>query len=369
MSEKLWQKLGRSIINAGNLPMPVSNTLVELLKLIVTEDQANFIVKVFKKPSVNLEQLEQNTELRGAALDKMLDDLMNAGVISGTQSRRTGAQVYRLLEPFPGMFEFQLMRPGESEREKKLAATFDKLFEEMGQATQKIYDSFVPQVKNYPPIDRTIPVERELKDVGEKILPLEDIRKIVESNDDIALALCYCRHEKDLLNEPCKLNGPRKNCFLFGKTAKFCIEHKFADPVSKEEALKIMREAETFGLVHKVMHVGSDINREVNAVCNCCNCCCGIFQLYRRGVLPFYTTTSYIAKISEQDCTNCGSCVEKCPMEALSQGDTTTVLDTERCIGCGVCTEVCPQDPKGIKLERTGPRTVFVPPPRRSTPN
>ncbi len=369
MSEKLWQKLGRTVVNAGQLPVPVSNTFVELLKMIVTEEQANFLITTFKRPSLSREQLEQYTDLRGSALDKMLDDLMNVGMISGTQGRRTGAQVYRLLQPFPGMFEFQLMRPGESDRDKKLASMFDKLFDEMGLATQNIYDSFMPQVKNYPPVDRTIPVEHELKDVGEKILPLEDIKKIVERNDDIAIALCYCRHEKDLLNEPCKRNGPRKNCFLFGKSAKFAIDHNFAEPVSKGDALKIIRESEKYGLVHKVFHVGSEIDREENAICNCCDCCCGMFQLYHRGVIPFYTTTSYIAKVSEQDCVNCGTCVEKCPIEALSQGDATAELNKERCIGCGVCTEVCPEDPKGIKLERTGIRQVFVLPKRKNPPN
>ncbi len=364
MSEKLWQKLGRAIVNAGTLPIPVSVTLIDLLKMIITEDQATFITTVFKKPSLTREQLEANTDLPAVALDKTLDDLMNQGIISCTQSRSTGATVYRLLQPFPAMFEFQLMRPGESDREKTLAAQFDKLFEEMGQTTQKIYDSFMPQVKNYPPIDRTIPIERELKDIGEKILPPEDIKRVVESNDPIALALCYCRHEKDLLNEPCKLNAPRKNCFLFGKTAKFSIDHNFAEPVTKEEALKIMREAEQSGLVHKVIHVGADIDREVNAVCNCCSCCCGIFQMYYRGVLPFFTTTSYLAKVNDQNCVNCGTCVEKCPMQAISQGDAVAVIDQGRCIGCGVCTEVCPEDPKGIKLERTGPHTIFVPPPR-----
>jgi Pyruvate/2-oxoacid:ferredoxin oxidoreductase delta subunit len=227
----------------------------------------------------------------------------------------------------------------------------------------------MPQVKNYPPIDRTIPIEEELQDVGEKILPLEDIKKIIDRNDDIGLALCYCRHEKDLLGEPCKRNAPRKNCFLFGKSAKFAIEHDFAELVSKEDALKIMRDSEKYGLVHKVFHVAGDIDREENAVCNCCNCCCGIFELFNRGVLPFFTTTSYISKVIEENCINCGTCVEKCPMQALSQGDSIAILDTDRCIGCGVCVEVCPQDPKGIKLERTGIRQVFVLPPKKDLSN
>ncbi len=45
-SEKIWYKAARTIVKAGQLPMVVNETLIELLKLIMTEDQAKFIIKL-----------------------------------------------------------------------------------------------------------------------------------------------------------------------------------------------------------------------------------------------------------------------------------------------------------------------------------
>ncbi len=48
-------------------------------------------------------------------------------------------------------------------------------------------------------------------------------------------------------------------------------------------------------------------------------------------------------KITE-DCVACGSCVDECPVEAISEGDDIYVIDPELCTDCGSCVEVCPND-------------------------
>ncbi|OQA00376.1 MAG: Ferredoxin [Bacteroidetes bacterium ADurb.Bin408] len=45
-------------------------------------------------------------------------------------------------------------------------------------------------------------------------------------------------------------------------------------------------------------------------------------------------------KISE-DCTACGSCIDECPVEAISEGDIYKI-DPEICTDCGSCADVCP---------------------------
>ncbi|MHA1273742.1 MAG: 4Fe-4S binding protein [Promethearchaeota archaeon] len=367
MSEKLWYKVARTIVKAGGMPFPISDTLIELLQLIISDDQAQFITKVFsRKPNLNMDEIKKRIDMPEEEILKILNDLQYRGVISGTKSRTTGITVYRLQPPFPGIFEYQLMRPGEGEREKKLAALFDKLFEEMSSMTSKNYDALVSQYKKFPPVDRVIPVEEEVK-VGEDIiLSGDDVRKIVEMNEDIAVAYCYCRHEKDLLGEPCKLNAPRENCLLFGKSAQFAIEYDFAKRISKEDTLKILKEAEDVGLVHKAFHVHQDPNRDLEAICNCCPCCCGIFQLYHRGVMPFHTITNYLAMVNKEDCVGCGTCTEMCPMEAIELVDTIASVNENRCIGCGICAHHCPES--AIHLKRMeSPRYVFLPPPKKAT--
>jgi len=121
-------------------------------------------------------------------------------------------------------------------------------------------------------------------------------------------------------------------------------------------------------LVHKAFHIHQNPERDLEAICNCCSCCCGIFQLYKIGALPFHTLTSYIAQVDDDQCIGCETCIEKCPMDAIELSDEDKAkINEDKCIGCGVCAHFCPQDPKAITLHRTGPRNVFVPPPRVKT--
>ena len=45
-------------------------------------------------------------------------------------------------------------------------------------------------------------------------------------------------------------------------------------------------------------------------------------------------------KISDE-CTACGTCIDECPVDAISEGDIY-VIDPELCTDCGSCAEVCP---------------------------
>jgi len=45
-------------------------------------------------------------------------------------------------------------------------------------------------------------------------------------------------------------------------------------------------------------------------------------------------------KISE-DCTACGTCIDECPVEAISPGDIYKI-DPNICSDCGTCADVCP---------------------------
>lgn len=54
-------------------------------------------------------------------------------------------------------------------------------------------------------------------------------------------------------------------------------------------------------------------------------------------------------KISE-DCISCGACESECPNEAISEGETTYVIDPDKCTECvgahdtSQCAEICPVD-------------------------
>ena len=41
-------------------------------------------------------------------------------------------------------------------------------------------------------------------------------------------------------------------------------------------------------------------------------------------------------------CVSCGTCAGECPVEAITAGDATYVIDPEICIDCGACESACP---------------------------
>lgn len=47
-------------------------------------------------------------------------------------------------------------------------------------------------------------------------------------------------------------------------------------------------------------------------------------------------------KINDE-CVACGTCIEECPEEAITEGDVY-VIDAGKCSDCGSCLEVCPTD-------------------------
>jgi ferredoxin len=48
------------------------------------------------------------------------------------------------------------------------------------------------------------------------------------------------------------------------------------------------------------------------------------------------------AVIDAQKCTGCESCLESCPLEAISMKDSIAVVDAETCGDCGACVDACP---------------------------
>jgi len=48
------------------------------------------------------------------------------------------------------------------------------------------------------------------------------------------------------------------------------------------------------------------------------------------------------AKIDEEKCTGCESCVDECPSEAISMVEEKAKVDEDACVDCGACVDACP---------------------------
>ncbi len=42
-----------------------------------------------------------------------------------------------------------------------------------------------------------------------------------------------------------------------------------------------------------------------------------------------------------EECLACGSCIDSCPVEAISEGDIY-FIDPDKCENCGACVDECP---------------------------
>ncbi len=375
--DEKYKKAARVIAMAGRLPFPVNETLIEILKYLIDENDLDFIMAFKLKKSQTMEELKKMSKLSEDEILKKVESLAKKGVIFNQPSSK-GIMVYRLLPlMMVGPFEYIFMSKLEhSEENKKLADLFKKLFDETKEIVQEKYDSLLPLFQKYPPIDRTMPilentvagdkiqisVNEDIEVPEETIILTQDVKELINKFDDIAVGHCFCRHHKDLLGNSCKQTDVRENCLTFGKSARYTSEQGFARMITKDEALRIMRESEEAGLVHKAFHTHEDITKTETSICNCCQDCCATFEMWRDGVLPLMNWTNYLSKIDKDKCIGCGTCLEKCPTEAI-QGDDNNKAErkAEWCIGCGVCAHFCPENAISL-LE--GMRKVFIPPPR-----
>lgn len=363
-TDQLFQEAASTIIKSGFLPMEITDTVIELMHVLLTEEQAD-LVRKFKKP-MQMDEIKKAYGLETDVLERILNELMTTGVIMGVPNRTSGVVTYRLMPILPGIFEYTMMRGSKEEKDKKLAQLYDKIFDEFTDLVQDNYDDFLPVLKAIPPITRVIPVNTTVEEAAiDTVYPLEDVMLIVDKFDTVAVAHCYCRVEKDLLDKPCQVTNERKNCLLFGQTAQFAINYKFGEEISKEKAKEILIKSSEDGLVHKTFHKNQDIEKDEFALCNCCKCCCQTFGMYYRGMAPSHNYSSHLAIVNDEECIACEQCIEACPLEMISlteDGDSVSVNEAG-CIGCGVCAVQCPNE--AIKLKRTERRAVFIAPHRR----
>ena len=232
--------------------------------------------------------------------------------------------------PFvPGIFEFQFMRGTKTERDKRLAKLIHayKTALDAGQGPPKV---------TYP-TSRVIPVDRKIQ-AENTIHTYHQVASYIERYRPLAVSTCFCRHEAKLLDEKDDCGKPDEVCMQFGMGAQFVIDRKMGRQISKEEAMEILKQTEEAGLVHAAIN-----RQEIDFLCNCCSCHCMILKTALAQPKPGLSLNSgFKPQHGSEKCMACGSCIDRCPTEALVMGDEDVpVLNSDLCIGCGVCATGC----------------------------
>ncbi|MHA1265832.1 MAG: ATP-binding protein [Candidatus Helarchaeota archaeon] len=377
--KKRFKRAAKTIIAAGPMPFPLTDTFIKILEYYLDEDDLE-LIKAFKiKPSLTMDQLKKKLkDWDEKKIEAQANALAKKGFIFNQPSSK-GFMVYRLMPiVMIGAFEYQFMKAlpkdeASLKRLQEIAELYEKLMRELAGAVQKNYDSITVAFEKNPPFDRTVPLQTNVTgktieinktiDAEEQVLPAQTVEDIINKFDDIAVGNCFCRQYREMLGENFDYLGIGPEvCFTFGKSARHVIQQGFGRRVTKEEAMEIMKKVEEAGLIHKAFHNKSDITKEENSICNCHPAYCDNFRLHREGAFPILNTTFFLAQVDQDTCVGCGTCEEKCPMQAISVGaENKAEVNEERCIGCGVCAHFCPE--AAISLLE-GQRKVYIPPPR-----
>ena len=200
---------------------------------------------------------------------------------------------------------------------------------------------------------RVIPVSKSIS-AEMNIMPYEQAEDIIQKQSKIVVAPCICRKEHTMMGKGC--NRLLEACLIFGSGAYYYEKNGLGRSISHEEALEILKNSFKDGLV---LQPGN--SQKPTNICMCCGCCCQILKNLKTLEKPAKAVcSSYYAVISEDDCTACGTCADRCQVDAITVDGDSARIHLERCIGCGLCVVSCDFDAICMKEKDEADR--WVPP-------
>lgn len=334
--EKLALHLDR--LPAG-FPRTDSGVELRILRKLFTPEEARLAVLLSLKPEP-VESLAERAGMPREELAPKLEEMARKGLIfrlrKGDEARYMAAQFVI------GIWEYHV-----NALDEELIALVNEyipVFFEKSMALK------TPQL-------RTIPLPRSITP-EQSVMPYEEARRIIAEQDKIVVAPCICRKEHSMVGKSC--DRPVETCLVFGSGAQYYEENGLGRPIDHEEALKILQMAEEHALVLQPSNAQKVMN-----ICLCCGCCCQILKNLKRLPRPAdFVVSSFVARVRDQDCIGCETCVERCQMEAVAVVDGIARVAEERCIGCGLCVPTCPEDamalePKPEDQKKTPPAHPF----------
>ena len=165
----------------------------------------------------------------------------------------------------------------------------------------------------------------------DKVMTLEEaLAAIREDPRPIYLNECDCRS----LTGDC--GKPTRTCLTYKNGPNTFADRGLSKPLTKEEAVEIVREADRNGLMHTTMSGG---------FCNCCSDCCYLFRAQRRaGTYGIWPAAKWVISYDAGKCIGCGLCAKRCWLRVFRKENKEILFDPARCAGCGLCVSTCPKD-------------------------
>jgi H+/Na+-translocating ferredoxin:NAD+ oxidoreductase subunit B len=334
MSEIPYEKLAEALDRLPNgFPRTESGIELRILKKLFSPEEAALEAQLTGTWE-SLDHIAERLEIPARDLRGQLSALAKRGLT--WIDRREGKAFFRLAPFVVGFYEEQV---GIIDHE--LAHMVEEYFRQGGAK-----GIMQPQ----PALHRVLPAQGAVK--SEWVLPYDDVKLILENAKTFNVRDCICRIEQGLLGTR-KCDFPLDICISFSEHEREPVE----GDISKEQALALLEKSEQIGLVHTV----SNVTTGLGYVCNCCGCCCGILRgITEYGIANSVAYANYFAVIDPNLCIGCGTCIERCQVDAILDRDGVSVVQVENCIGCGLCVTGCLEG--AARLERK-PEAAIVQPP------
>lgn len=319
-------------------PPTESGVEIKVLQSLFTPLEAE-IASVLNFAPDSVKKIHKRVKKIKIPIDKLettLDKMYFKGLINRGSKIEDGEEVkfYSSAPLALGFFEYQV---------NKLTPDFLQYFE-------KYYEeAFIDELnKSKIPQLRTIPIEKSLT-IEQNVSTYDELRSVIDNSDGIiSVANCVCRQGEDLKGNPCKKTEMRELCFQFRSAAKSYLEKGQARQITKEEAYEILQKAEDAGLV-----IQPGNSQRPMAICCCCGCCCEVLKNQKKLESPAqFFATNFYAEVSNELCVGCGTCVDRCNMDALSVDEEVAIINLARCIGCGACVPSCPEEALSLKKKQ-----------------
>ena len=328
------------------IPLPDSEYLLPILKLLYTPEEAEFLSKiplVFHSNKI----LSRKLDIPLDELTQKLDSFAERGLLYRYEIGRKIQ--YSLADSMLAIFRTPWWKNEKDDWKVKLSSLANKYY----------IDIFASEFLVRSRSLRSVPINQTVRN-DHKIIPYEDIIKLMDTMKYYSLSNCACRtrHNVDPNFEESKY--PLNVCLHFNDFGRYTVDMGFAKELTKEKVLEVLKRAADVGLVHAI----EPMIGFADTLCNCDRDYCLFFEKVKMaGRVPIGTQISdYIREwADEEECIKCGLCAKRCPIDAIKfdKEKKQITFIPELCIGCGVCVHKCPTN--AIWLEKRSGKEQFYP--------
>lgn len=332
----IFKKLAKHLDNLpGGFPETDSGVELRILKQLFTPEEAEIAtgLQMMPEPAASI---AERLNLNATYLQPILEDMANNGLIF--RMEKNDQVLFMAAQFVVGIWEFHV----------------NSLTEELINDFNEYLPYLMKErwIKQKTKQLRVIPVSKSIS-AEMNIMPYDQAENIIKKQSKIVVAPCICRKEHTMVGKGC--NMPLETCLVFGNGAFYYEKNKMGRSITSDEALDILKQGLEAGLVLQPGNSQKPAN-----ICMCCGCCCQILKNLKTLDSPAKAVCSnYFAVVDTDNCTACGTCEERCQMDAITVEDTADV-NTEKCIGCGLCVTSCEYD--ALSLEEKREEDKWVPP-------